>query len=258
MKTHRSGPLAVALAAAFFPAGLRAQEAQTGTAAPPSNSKTKTSSEAELKAGSGAEQIAIPERILKVALASNLDLSSIKVEGGQWVGCKEGDVCIPLGSALPGEEQKGKMQLLKQRENLLVEREYSPEYLRELADLIKGRRDITVVLVVSVPPWCEWCRVYAGDIDSVAKRFEGREDIKLAVINFDTYAQATRIMGEDVKRFPFTAIFRKESDRQQGSVARGGDVGTPFFPIGRNFEVFTGRKSAENLRRTIEPPLLKR
>lgn len=246
---------AIALAAALFPSTTF--PADTPSSAAPNPAATAPSDvEVKLPVVPTVDGAPIPERILKAAVAADLDLLSIKVEGGQWVGCKDGDVCIPLGAALPSEGGTSAPRSIKEERTPLLESYYTPEYLRELADLIRTRRDATILVVVSVPSSCHWCRVYAGDLNSLVKEYANREDVQLAVINFDAYEDATRVMGNIVDRFPFTAVFRPM--RAEGQLAGRGDreIQEPFFSnIGHSYEIFSGRRTTAQLKRTIDPPL---
>jgi|GEM_PF-6013875 hypothetical protein len=198
----------------------------------------------------------IPERVLKAAERLGLDPSTIKLEGGQWVGCKsEGDECLLIEKALPEERAKAEQRSLAKREQSLIERSYTPEYLKELSDLIRTRRDITVVLVVSVPKYCKWCRVYAEDLQAAEKKYANRKDVTFAVVNFDTYGEATEKMGPLVVRFPFTSVFRPQPAIDVGRDRIDDGLPDPFLSkIGRDFNFFTGRRTVEQLQRIIEPP----
>ena len=111
------------------------------------------------------------------------------------------------------------------------------------------------MLVVSVPKYCTWCRVFAEDLQAAEKKYANRKDVTFAVVNFDTYGEATEKMGPLVVRFPFTGIFRQQPAIDVGRDRIDDDLPDPFLSkIGRDFNFFTGRRTVEQLQRIIEPP----
>jgi thiol-disulfide isomerase/thioredoxin len=238
--SHRPLEVAAVVLAAAFPIIGEAQQA----------SGPLSSLKAAVQEGSNSKSI--PERVLKAAELLSLDPSTIKLEGDQWVGCKaggkDGDVCIPIDRALPEERS------LVQTGQLLTAQDYTPEYLNELSELIRTRRDLTVLVIVSVPKYCKWCRVYAEDLQAAEKSYANRRDVKFAVVNFKTYAEATEKMGPE--RFPFTAVFRPKEGPGPAQDRGEAERQLPFLRnIGEDFEFFSGRKTLEQLRRVVDPPL---
>lgn len=87
----------------------------------------------------------------------------------------------------------------------VVEVSYSKDNLKAIHDRLTLELDTTFVFVISVPSKCPPCRTYKQELKNAAAQYSADSKVAFVTVNFDSFDQARRIMGE-VKSFP-TTIF---------------------------------------------------
>jgi thiol-disulfide isomerase/thioredoxin len=93
---------------------------------------------------------------------------------------------------------------------------YTPKLASETSDILTAELDTTLVLVISVPSQCGPCRQYINDIYDAAAAFKPGTKLKFAVLDFDSFEDARRIMGK-IKAFPATVIFPSvQANKREG------------------------------------------
>lgn len=126
---------------------------------------------------------------------------------------------------------------------------YTPKLASETSKILTSELDTTLVLVISVPSRCGPCRQYINDIYGAAAAFQSGTKLKFAVLDFDSFEDARRLMGK-IKAFPATVIFPSiQSNTREGSGKPATSLS--LSSIDRPGYQFHGRVDSHKLRGVI-------
>jgi hypothetical protein len=185
-----------------------------------------------------AEQTKLPAEVQAYAKKMFIDPKNIALKNGTWVVC-DGDFCSPLSIAVnAGAVPKIAGQVLEINPPNYV-RGQGKEFHQNVIKHLQAHKDQFLMVVVTVPAQCDPCRSYEPIVRSFAKNNAANSDLKIIVVQFDTFSDAYNFIGStkdfSTPKFPYTMFLSPMSDSWKKHFIKNGD------PPGKSLETYEGK-----------------